>query len=61
MRPLRLLTLLFALLIILVAGMISATMLDFEPGAWVAFVAVVLLTAGWFAGWLPGGWDIGGE
>jgi hypothetical protein len=38
-------------LLVLVAGMTSATLLDFEPGAWVAFGVVVAFVVARVAGW----------
>ena len=52
------------LLVLLVAGMMSATLLDFEPGAWIAAGALLALvlarTLGWF-GVLPDALDLGDD
>ena len=53
-----------AALVVLVAGMTSATLLDFEPGAWIAFgVIAVLVVGGMLArfGLLPGDFDLDGD
>jgi hypothetical protein len=63
-RAARLLLVVAAGLLLLVAGMMSATLLDFEPGAWVAFGVVVVFvgarTVGWLGLW-PGDWDFDGD
>jgi hypothetical protein len=64
MTAVRFLLVVACALVLLVAGMMSATILHFEPGAWVAFGAFFALVAarigGWF-GWLPDGWDFEGD
>ena len=53
-RDVRLLLAVVVGLVVLVAGMMSATLLDFEPGAWVAFGVLMLGVVARFVGWLPG-------
>jgi hypothetical protein len=60
----RLLLIVVAGLLVLVAGMMSATLLDFEPGAWVAFGAFVAFVVARLAGWPgvpPGDFDFDGD
>lgn len=42
------------ILAVLVAGMLSATLLDFAPGAWIAFGALMVLGLGRLLGVIPG-------
>jgi hypothetical protein len=56
MTTARLLLIVVLALVLLVAGMMSFTLLDFEPGAWVAFAAFVLLVGFRLGGWI-GLWD----
>ncbi len=51
----RWLVLLVLALAVMTAGMLSASLLDFEPGAYAAVAILFVLSLSWLAAGLPGG------